>query len=1522
MAEYTQNNQLDIAGFLASDDRVFDLTNVTGLTISEEVLADVTMSVSPEGDLIIVAADGTAHTLENFTQAADAGLVVDIDALPEPIPADLFQERFAQAQAAEPAAGEGGGNNIAAGNRTPEAPQEETFTETVDRADVIDALGSPLGEFNFDDTNDFITEGNTPPEMIFDNTISGGLRFNMAPERKEGGDFPPEGEFLGEFPIDGGAFDEGQFNESPFDDFQQPFPGLVPPEVSLGRTGDVALLENFQMPTETLTVEMAFTSDVLPESMGGNGTVLASYASDGHHNEFLLFAHTNGKLGVYVNGKPTFLNMDSNALFDGNPQHLAVTLDTTTGDIQAFVNGELAATGSTTPGAIESGGTITLGQEQDSVGGSFDPQQEFTGDVHNFQIFDTVRSDEDVAESASELTVDADAPGLVAGFNFSGDTPRTDVTGGATFEVRGAQLTGTTVSEESTIIATLQSDGGHGLVVNEGADENDVASIAGAPVPENALTAELLFSSSNPPVAGETNGISLFSYAVPGSHNEFLIFAEPDGNLGIYVNGDRTGLDINSNLFDGNQHHLAVTVDTTTGEIKAFVNGQEEAVGSTTAGQPFEGGGTITLGQEQDDVGGSFEANQAFDGTIANIQIFDGVRSDGDIAASAADQTVAAGDPALVMGYDFTGATPNTDVTGNTELELGGAATIQSEMKDGAFVADFDAFDADGDPLTFSILSGNEDGAFGIDPATGTVTVADASVFDIATKSEYEMEIQVADGRGGTDTGTLIVRLNAAPVSNPEGLFSTDEDTALNGQLVADDLNSEQTLTFKLVDGPDQGNVTLNEDGNFTFNPGQDFQSLAQGEDQNVTFTYEVRDGAGGVTVQTATINVTGNNDAPTDINPETFAVDENAAGGTVVASLTATDVDASDTHTFEVVPPLVNMPLHEAFMQDPGATMQLNHFGSGGLNLTSMGALKDDAGNPVHSVWRLRNPSNQEVELQLQPNGGDAVSYTVAANSDLLVVSEGNLGTHKMLDENGIQLKVKGANPAEYTASFNVNLRGETPFEVVNGQLVVRDGAELDFEDQSSHDITIRTTDSAGATYEEVVTVNVNDINEPPTLTLDTTTVLSTESHLGNTAVFTSGDSTGRIGDFITATGVGSDGQEEALRLNGNNGLGLDGGRIANQINFDPSTGTSQKVILDMDSPVTNITLTVDRMIENEFPDGEQGLWTALDANGNEVASGILSPDTADVRHSRSSFSFDLDTASKAVSSLVIEAKDVTGSSTGDNSDFTIKALSYDKLPPSFETHEGLVATLSSSTASGDTLASFSATDPDTADVLTFSITSGNSDGALALDSATGVLTVNDPSKLAMADGFARAVTVEVSDGNGGTDSQELFITNGQGGNNTFTGTSGDDILLGGLGDDILDGAAGNDILYGGAGDDTLIYNSGNSVMNGGSGDDTLIFNNAGAPDFSGQSITGIENFNLQNGETNTLTLTADDVFQMSDNGTLFVEAESGVDNVNISGFHTSIEGTTYQQFQTADGDTTLLINLGVNVATTDVVT
>lgn len=108
----------------------------------------------------------------------------------------------------------------------------------------------------------------------------------------------------------------------------------------------------------------------------------------------------------------------------------------------------------------------------------------------------------------------------------------------------------------------------------------------------------------------------------------------------------------------------------------------------------------------------------------------------------------------------------------------------------------------------------------------------------------------------------------------------------------------------------------------------------------------------------------------------------------------------------------------------------------------------------------------------------------------------------------------------------------------------------------------------------------------------------------------------------------------------------------------------------------------------------------------------------------------------------------------------------------------------------------------------------------------------------------------------------------NGNGGNDTVTGTVFDDQLNGNDGNDTMTGGIGSDVLTGGNGDDTLTGSSGNDTLNGGGGNDTM---------------SGSEGDDTLNGEGNNDTLNGgvgNDSLN-GGNGTDIINGDAGNDSL-----------------------------------------
>ncbi len=188
--------------------------------------------------------------------------------------------------------------------------------------------------------------------------------------------------------------------------------------------------------------------------------------------------------------------------------------------------------------------------------------------------------------------------------------------------------------------------------------------------------------------------------------------------------------------------------------------------------------------------------------------------------------------------------------------------TIDEDTILNANVGQNDA-EVDGDNMTFSVITG---------PLNGTLTLNADGSFTYTPNPDFfgtdSFTYQVSDSNGGTDTATVTIIVN--PTFDPIGVndqYTTDEDVALNGNVSDNDLDTDG-FTYVITDGPDNGTITMNSDGSFTYTPDPDFN----GTD---TFTYQACDENGLNCVEaTVTIIVVPVNDNPNAID-DTFTTDE-----------------------------------------------------------------------------------------------------------------------------------------------------------------------------------------------------------------------------------------------------------------------------------------------------------------------------------------------------------------------------------------------------------------------------------------------------------------------------------------------------------------------------------------------------------------------------------------------------------------------------------------------------------------------
>ncbi|MCL9775228.1 Ig-like domain-containing protein, partial [Vibrio methylphosphonaticus] len=172
--------------------------------------------------------------------------------------------------------------------------------------------------------------------------------------------------------------------------------------------------------------------------------------------------------------------------------------------------------------------------------------------------------------------------------------------------------------------------------------------------------------------------------------------------------------------------------------------------------------------------------------------------------------------------------------------------------------------DANNDVLTIRIIN---------IPALGSVTLGDGSTVSVGDELtinqlanlQYDAPLDyidgdevgslgytVDDGRDApnsvqtADVEITLNEVNDAPVAFDDEVV-TNEDSLLSAFLPeASDVDGVIASYALQDDVPaDKGSLTFNSDGSYSFDPGEDFQGLSNGESEDVTFTYIALDDEG-----------------------------------------------------------------------------------------------------------------------------------------------------------------------------------------------------------------------------------------------------------------------------------------------------------------------------------------------------------------------------------------------------------------------------------------------------------------------------------------------------------------------------------------------------------------------------------------------------------------------------------------------------------------------------------------------------
>ncbi|WP_150297154.1 Ig-like domain-containing protein [Salipiger aestuarii] len=247
----------------------------------------------------------------------------------------------------------------------------------------------------------------------------------------------------------------------------------------------------------------------------------------------------------------------------------------------------------------------------------------------------------------------------------------------------------------------------------------------------------------------------------------------------------------------------------------------------------------------------------------------------------------------------------------------------------------------------------------------------------VVTDSVYYM-ISDASGARSARLSATIYGINDTPVLSGAALTLSEDsgEVTLDVIPLGDDRDAEdgpETLVYTATTAATQGALSL-VDGVLRYAPGSDFQSLSEGQAQEIVATLIATDSQGHGATSQVTITVEGRNDAPT-MRDEAGFVPTTASSQTVNLARLGSDIDTDG----------YSSALSYAVTQAPQAgTAEI----SGQSLLFRQG---DDFAALIHGELRTVDIGVQVTDIH-GATGAGTISITVYGLNDLPIVTDGSL--------------------------------------------------------------------------------------------------------------------------------------------------------------------------------------------------------------------------------------------------------------------------------------------------------------------------------------------------------------------------------------------------------------------------------------------------------------------------------------------------------------------------------------------------
>ena len=527
------------------------------------------------------------------------------------------------------------------------------------------------------------------------------------------------------------------------------------------------------------------------------------------------------------------------------------------------------------------------------------------------------------------------------------------------------------------------------------------------------------------------------------------------------------------------------------------------------------------------------------------------------------------------------------------------ASSIAENNTVGDAIGDFSTTDEDaGDSHSYVLTSGtgDEDNAsFEINSSGELLAKA---VFDFEQQASYAIRVQSTDSEGAmvaqaftitvndvNETGTVIALSgNQLPENSASG-------TAI-GSFSTTDEDESETFTYTLVSGT---GVTDNAAFQIT---GSTLQS-AQVFDHETQSSFSIRvrstDSQGNEIEDDFSINVTDENEHPAALSLSANSLAENAAAGTVIGSLSTTDVDEGDSFVYSFVSG-TGADNNAAFTIQGDALQAPASFDfEAKSSYTVRIATTDQGGLTAESAFTINITDENDAPA--------AISLSASSIAENNTIGDA-IGEFSTTDEDA-------GDSHSYTLTNGTGDEDNARFEISSGQLMAK--AVFDFEQQSNYSIRVSSTDLAGASITSIFTITITDVNEAGTVLALSGNQID-ENSPASTPIGTLSTVDPDAGDSYTYSLVAGTGDDDnaSFRINGTS---LESAAIFDhesqeslsiRVRSTDSQGNALEevfsiTVADVNEDPTAITLSGNRIPENSPGGALIGTLNVTDEDENE---------------------------------------------------------------------------------------------------------------------------------------------------------------------------------------------------------------------------------------------------------------------------------------------------------------------------------